>query len=100
MKRGSRRRFMTVAGRVRGCRGAAGDRDCADEPHAAKQHAGGHTPARRHREGQYRQGQLGVPPLVENGHLVPLTVTVDSPMTEADHVKAIHVFTDKNRFPK
>ncbi|HTD90401.1 MAG TPA: thiosulfate oxidation carrier protein SoxY, partial [Burkholderiales bacterium] len=35
--------------------------------------------------------KLGVPPLVENGFLVPLTVSVDSPMTEADHVKAIHV---------
>ena len=44
--------------------------------------------------------KLGVPPLVENGHLVPLTVTVESPMTEADHVKAIHVFTDKNPLPE
>ena len=44
--------------------------------------------------------KLGVPPLVENGHLVPLTVRVESPMTEADHVKAIHVFTDKNPLPE
>ena len=44
--------------------------------------------------------KLGVPPLVENGHLVPLTVTVESPMSEADHVKAIHVFTDKNPLPE
>ena len=44
--------------------------------------------------------KLGVPPLVENGHLVPLTVRVESPMTEADHVKAIHVFTDKNPQPE
>jgi sulfur-oxidizing protein SoxY len=51
---------------------------------------------------QLNQGKvkLGVPPLVENGHLVPLTVRVDSPMTEADHVKAIHVFTDKNPLPE
>lgn len=51
---------------------------------------------------QINQGKvkLGVPPLVENGHLVPLTVRVDSPMTEADHVKAIHVFTDKNPLPE
>ena len=40
--------------------------------------------------------KLDVPPLVENGHLVPLTVTVDSPMSEADYVKAIHVFTERN----
>ena len=30
---------------------------------------------------------------------MPLTVTVDSPMTEADHVKAIHVFNEKNPQP-
>ena len=42
---------------------------------------------------------LDIPPLVENGNAVPLTVTVDSPMTEADHVKAIHVFNEKNPQP-
>jgi sulfur-oxidizing protein SoxY len=44
--------------------------------------------------------KLDVPPLVENGHLVPLAVRVDSPMTEADHVKAIHVFTERNPLPE
>jgi sulfur-oxidizing protein SoxY len=44
--------------------------------------------------------KIGLPPLVENGHLVPLTVAVDSPMTDADHVKAIHVYTDKNPLPE
>ncbi|WP_422033719.1 SoxY-related AACIE arm protein [Reyranella sp.] len=43
--------------------------------------------------------KLDVPPLVENGSTVPLTVSVDSPMTEAEHVKAIHVFTEKNPQP-
>jgi len=42
---------------------------------------------------------LDIPPLVENGNTVPLTVTVDSPMTEADYVKAIHVFNEKNPQP-
>ena len=42
---------------------------------------------------------LDVPPLVENGNTVPLTVTVESPMTEGDHVKAIHVFNEKNPQP-
>jgi sulfur-oxidizing protein SoxY len=52
-------------------------------------------------EGVLRQGKikLDLPPLVENGNAVPLTVSVDSPMTEADHVKAIHVFTEKNPQP-
>jgi sulfur-oxidizing protein SoxY len=43
--------------------------------------------------------KLDIPPLVENGNAVPLTVSVDSPMTEADHVKAIHVFNEKNPQP-
>jgi sulfur-oxidizing protein SoxY len=42
---------------------------------------------------------LDLPPLVENGNSVPLTVAVDSPMTVADHVKAIHVFVEKNPQP-
>ena len=44
--------------------------------------------------------KLGLPPLVENGNLVPLSVSVESPMTDADHVKAIHVFTEKNPLPE
>jgi sulfur-oxidizing protein SoxY len=43
--------------------------------------------------------KIDVPPLVENGNTVPLTVTVESPMTAADHVKAIHVFNEKNPQP-
>lgn len=43
--------------------------------------------------------KLDIPPLIDNGNAVPLTVTVDSPMTEAEHVKAIHVFTEKNPQP-
>jgi sulfur-oxidizing protein SoxY len=48
-----------------------------------------------------REGRvtLDVPPLIENGNTVPLTVTVESPMSEADHVKAIHVFNEKNPQP-
>jgi sulfur-oxidizing protein SoxY len=47
-------------------------------------------------EGRIR---LDVPPLVENGNTVPLEIEVESPMTEADHVKAIHVFNEKNPQP-
>jgi len=43
--------------------------------------------------------KLDVPPLIENGNSVPMTVTVDSPMTPADHVRAIHVLTEKNPQP-
>ena len=52
-------------------------------------------------EGMLREGRvkLDLPPLVENGNVVPLTVSVESPMTAADHVKAIHVFNEKNPQP-
>ena len=43
--------------------------------------------------------KLELPPLSENGNAVPLTVNVESPMTEADHVRAVHVFTQKNPQP-
>jgi sulfur-oxidizing protein SoxY len=43
--------------------------------------------------------KLDLPPLVENGNSVPCTVSVQSPMTAADYVKAIHVFNEKNPQP-
>ena len=48
------------------------------------------------REGKVK---LDLPPLVENGNAVPLTVSVESPMTPADHIRAIHVFNEKNPQP-
>jgi sulfur-oxidizing protein SoxY len=42
---------------------------------------------------------LEVPPLVENGNTVPMTVSVQNPMTAEDHVKSIHVFNEKNPQP-
>jgi sulfur-oxidizing protein SoxY len=43
--------------------------------------------------------KLDLPPLVENGNSVACTVSVESPMTAADFVKAIHVFNEKNPQP-
>lgn len=43
--------------------------------------------------------ELRVPAVAENGAQVPLTVLVDSPLTEADHVTAIHVFAPRNPTP-
>jgi sulfur-oxidizing protein SoxY len=52
-------------------------------------------------DAQVRRGRikLTLPPLIDNGNSVPLSVAVESPMTAADHVKAIHVFTEKNPLP-
>jgi len=44
--------------------------------------------------------KLEMPLLADNGHAVSLRVSVESPMTEADHVRAIHVFTEKNPQPE
>lgn len=49
---------------------------------------------------QHGKVVLDVPPLVENGNAVPLAVSVESPMTEADHVKAIHIVNEKNPQPQ
>jgi sulfur-oxidizing protein SoxY len=43
--------------------------------------------------------KLDIPPLIENGNSVPISVRVDSPMSAADHVRTIHVFTEKNPQP-
>ena len=43
--------------------------------------------------------KIDVPPLVENGNTVPMTVSVTSPMTPDDYVKSIHVFNEKNPQP-
>ncbi len=52
-------------------------------------------------EAEVRAGKvkLDVPPLVENGNTVPMTVTVSNPMTPDDYVRSIHVFNEKNPQP-
>ena len=42
---------------------------------------------------------LTIPPLIENGNLVVLKVSVQSPMTANDYVKAIHVIAEGNPLP-
>lgn len=43
--------------------------------------------------------KLDVPEIAENGLVVPINVEVESPMTDADYVKAVHVFADGNPLP-
>ncbi|PTM39634.1 thiosulfate oxidation carrier protein SoxY [Bosea sp. 124] len=42
---------------------------------------------------------LDIPALVENGNSVDTKIAVESPMTEADHVRWIHLIAEKNPFP-
>jgi len=52
-------------------------------------------------DAQLREGRvtLGLPPLVENGNAVPLTVSVDSEMSEKSYVKALYIAADGNPSP-
>ena len=52
-------------------------------------------------EGALQRGKvrLELPPIVENGNAVSLTVSVESPMTESNHVESIHIFNQKNPQP-
>ena len=52
-----------------------------------------YTAGRKVTEGKVK---LEIAELVDNGNVVPITVSVTSPMTAANHVKAIAVFNEKN----
>jgi len=43
--------------------------------------------------------KLDVPLIAENGAVVPISVSVESPMTPTNYVKHIYVVADKNRIP-
>jgi len=42
---------------------------------------------------------LDMPEIAENGNTVPFSVRIDSPMTEKDHVRAIHIISTGNPQP-
>jgi len=42
---------------------------------------------------------LVLPQLADNGNSVPIRIAVDSPMTPADHVKSIHLYSERNPVP-
>jgi len=42
---------------------------------------------------------LEIPEIAENGNTVPYAIAIDSPMSEADHIKAIHVLSTVNPLP-
>jgi sulfur-oxidizing protein SoxY len=52
-------------------------------------------------KGEPKEGKvtLKAPEIAENGNTVPVTVVVESPMTEKDFVKAVHVVSDGNPSP-
>ena len=42
---------------------------------------------------------LELPEIAENGNTVPFTVTIDSPMTDKDYVKSVHLLSTGNPRP-
>jgi sulfur-oxidizing protein SoxY len=93
----NRRRFITLlaamgllprAG-IRTAAAAAAENDLT--PIIAKI-TGGKTP-------QAERVRIETPILADNGHSVPLKLVIDSPMTDADHVKTITVLSDRNPRP-
>jgi sulfur-oxidizing protein SoxY len=44
--------------------------------------------------------QVELPQIAENGNSVPMRVRVPSPMTPADHVRAIHILAERNPRPR
>ena len=99
-RRASRREFLRAAGSVAagiGLGSVVAVRPVGATPAAMQEAIGKVVGSARVTQGKVK---LEVPPLSENGNTVPLAVRVDSPMTEADHVRAIHVFTEKNPQPE
>jgi sulfur-oxidizing protein SoxY len=43
--------------------------------------------------------KLDLPPIAENGLVVPVNIEVESPMTDEDYVKVVHLFADGNPAP-
>ncbi|MBE9556014.1 MAG: thiosulfate oxidation carrier protein SoxY [Proteobacteria bacterium] len=43
---------------------------------------------------------LDLPQIAENGNTVPISVEVDSPMTDGDYVKTVHIFAEANPRPE
>ena len=86
----TRREVLTTSGAVALCAALPGQAHALGQMETAIRRVIG--------EAEIRKGKvtLDLPPLVENGNTVPMTVSVDSPMTKDNYVKAIHVFNEKN----
>jgi sulfur-oxidizing protein SoxY len=97
LKRTTRRRFLAGAGALAGGFGLL----VSVRPSEATTEAMNDAIREVVGKAAVREGKikLELPPLVENGNAVPLTVSVESPMTEAEHVRRIHLFNEKNPQP-
>jgi sulfur-oxidizing protein SoxY len=88
-----RRRFLAIGGAAVATTALAGSSGAAraanDSDERIRQFIGGKTPA----EGRIK---LDLPEIAENGNTVPMTVSVESPMTEESHVTDVLVVANGN----
>lgn len=42
---------------------------------------------------------LSLPMLADNGHMVPLSLKIDSPMTDAEHITHVYLISQRNPVP-
>ena len=82
-----RREFLVGMAGTLAIRSALADDDALD-PTAAKVAKGAPV----------KKGKVTVtlPQLADNGNSVPIKIVVDSPMTADDHVKSIHLYSERN----
>ena len=92
----TRRDFLIATGTIAGAALAGAAGEAAATPEAMQQALRKLTGNAKVSRGKVK---LDIPPLIDNGNAVPMSVSVESPMTQADHVKAIHVVTERNPQP-
>jgi sulfur-oxidizing protein SoxY len=95
MKNRSRRRFLAVAaaGAIAAGSRVARAQIAAQPLEPLIDKVTGGAPVR---EGRVN---LEIPRLADNGHAVPLKISVTSAMTESDHVRTIHILAARNPRP-
>jgi sulfur-oxidizing protein SoxY len=90
------RRRVLAAGAAAAAAALLVARPAAATPQALREAVAAFTGGATARDGRV---SLEIAELVENGNTVPVSVRVQSPMTEADHVRRIALFTERNPDP-
>jgi sulfur-oxidizing protein SoxY len=89
----SRRQVLTIGAGVLAAVGVGATVDPAHAANDAQDLIKKFTGGKQATEGKVR---LDVPEIAENGNTVPMTVTVESPMTDASHVTDVLIVADEN----
>ena len=95
----SRRRLLAAGGSavLAAAALAVGPRVSWAAPADAKAALEKHTGGAAAKAGRVK---IDLPTITDKGPLCPITISIDSPMTEKDYVKAIHVVAEQNTKPE